>query len=45
VGIPPGRALLARVANTAPALTQRLAPGLLRKGMARQEKIKRQRGI
>jgi hypothetical protein len=33
--------VLARIANTAPALVQRLAPALLRKGMKRQARIRR----
>jgi 3-oxoacyl-[acyl-carrier protein] reductase len=41
VAIPLSRALLARVANTAPAAVQRLAPALLRRGMKRQARIKR----
>jgi 3-oxoacyl-[acyl-carrier protein] reductase len=41
VAIPPSRAILSRLANTAPAAVQRLAPALLKKGMKQQERIKR----
>ncbi len=39
--LPLSRAVLARVANAAPAVVQRLAPALLRKGMKQQARIKR----
>jgi 3-oxoacyl-[acyl-carrier protein] reductase len=39
--LPLSRAVLARIANTAPALVQRLAPALLRKGMKQQARIRR----
>jgi NAD(P)-dependent dehydrogenase (short-subunit alcohol dehydrogenase family) len=38
--IPPGRGLLARAANTAPAFAGMLAPLLEKKGKKRQEEIK-----
>jgi 3-oxoacyl-[acyl-carrier protein] reductase len=38
--LPFSRAFLARVANSAPAVVQRLSPVLLRKGMKRQARIK-----
>ena len=41
--LPLSRALLARIANAAPAAVQRLAPALLQKGMKAQERIKRGR--
>jgi 3-oxoacyl-[acyl-carrier protein] reductase len=40
VTLPLSRGLLARVANTAPAAVQRLAPALMKKGRKRQEEIK-----
>jgi len=44
LAIPFSRGALARIANTAPALSRRLAPVLLKKGMQRQAKIKRSEG-
>jgi 3-oxoacyl-[acyl-carrier protein] reductase len=44
LAIPFSRGALARIANTAPALSQRLAPALLKKGLQRQAKIKRSEG-
>lgn len=41
VTIPPGRGLLARLANTAPDVAKALAPVLLSKGKKRQEEIRR----
>jgi 3-oxoacyl-[acyl-carrier protein] reductase len=43
VALPSSRALLARIACTAPGAVQRFAPALLQRGMRRQERIK-QRG-
>jgi 3-oxoacyl-[acyl-carrier protein] reductase len=40
VGLPAGRWLLARVANTSPGLSQSLIPALLKKGRKKQEAIK-----
>jgi 3-oxoacyl-[acyl-carrier protein] reductase len=44
VAVPPLRAFLARVANTAPAAAQALRPLLARKGRRVQERIKRRQG-
>jgi 3-oxoacyl-[acyl-carrier protein] reductase len=44
LALPTSRALLARLATAAPAAVQRLAPVLLRAGLRKQAKIKRDRG-
>ena len=40
VTVPAGRGFLARVANSAPALSRRLAPALAKRGKAKQARIK-----
>jgi 3-oxoacyl-[acyl-carrier protein] reductase len=44
VALPASRAALARLANAAPAVASRLAAALVKKGLANQERYRRERG-